>query len=517
MDLPSSWASVELAEIAETSSGGTPSRQNSQNYDGTIPWIKSGNLKDGPIRDADESISELALKSSAAKLFPVGTLLIALYGATIGKLGILSIAAATNQAVCGIFLTDHVSTPFLFSFLVSHRRKLIELGQGGAQPNISQQIVRSIEIPLPPFNEQKRIVSKIEELFSELDAGEASLRLARRQLGVYRQSLLKQAFGGKLTALWRRRDPHLLESPDQLLNRIDKQREAHYQQQVSDWTKAVKKWQKGSNEDPKPTKPKIPKFCRNEETRSHDGLPLGWIRTRLGQIIEEPAYGTSKKCAYDFEGVGVLRIPNIDDGRIDASDLKFAGFTDSEISQYGLKEGDLLMIRSNGSVSIVGTCGLVSTSVSQFLYAGYLIRLRPIPLTIDPAFLISFIKSHDARTQIEGVAKSSSGVNNINTGEIQSLGVSICCVAEQQEIVRLLDEQFTVIEQNEREIHAALKRSAALRQSILKKAFTGQLVPQDPTDEPASALLERIREERDASASAPKKKTASKRVTRLKS
>ncbi len=96
--------------------------------------------------------------------------------------------------------------------------------------------------------------------------------------------------------------------------------------------------------------------------------------------------------------------------------------------------------------------------------------------------MIAFIGSHDARTQIEGVAKSSSGVNNINTGEIQSLGVSICCVPEQQEIVRLLDEQFTVIEQNEREIDTALKRSEALRQSILKKAFSGQLVAQDPAD-----------------------------------
>jgi type I restriction enzyme S subunit len=364
--------------------------------------------------------------------------------------------------------------------------------------NLTHSRFSTLEVPLPPLNEQKRIIAKIEELFSELDAGEENLRKARRQLGVYRQSLLKQAFEGKLTAAWRDQNPHLLESPEQLLARIDVQREAHHQQQVSDWIEAVKKWQKGSKKNPKPTKPKIPKLCRNEETQSHDGLPLGWIRARLGQIIEEPAYGTSKKCSYDFKGLGVLRIPNIDDGRIDASDLKFASFTETEISQYALNEGDLLMIRSNGSVSIVGTCGLVSAGVSQHLFAGYLIRLRPIPLTIDPAFLISFIRSHDARIQIEGVAKSSSGVNNINTREIQSLGVSICCVAEQQEIVRVLDEQFTVIEQNEREIDAGLKRSQVLRQSILQKAFSGQLVAQDPADEPASVLLERIRKERDA-------------------
>jgi type I restriction enzyme S subunit len=340
---------------------------------------------------------------------------------------------------------------WLFYYLSSRAyRSEAEHNMTGAvgQRRVPIGFIAQSQIPLPPLAEQRRIVAKIEELFSELDAGEESLRRARRQLGVYRQALLKQAFEGKLTDHWRKQNPHLLESPDV------------------------------------------------ELVENSTRLPVGWRSIKLGSAIENPSYGTSKKCSYESGGLGVLRIPNVVNGAIDAADLKFAEFSKDEVASYELKAGDLLMIRSNGSVSIVGRCALIEPKHTGFLYAGYLIRLRPITSLIDPLFLRTQLASLKLRSQIEFSAKSTSGVNNINSKEIQRLGIALPSLPEQREIVRLLDEQFTVIEQNEREIDAALKRSAALRQSILKKAFTGQLVPQDPTDEPASALLERIRKER---------------------
>ena len=135
--LPSGWVWSTVGEIAETQTGGTPSRRSAHFFQGHIPWVKSGELRDGVVHATEERITEDALDSSNAKLFPKGTLCIALYGATIGKLGILGMEATTNQAICGIFLPEGMETRFVYYFLESIRPDLIKLGQGGAQPNIS--------------------------------------------------------------------------------------------------------------------------------------------------------------------------------------------------------------------------------------------------------------------------------------------------------------------------------------------------------------------------------------------
>lgn len=193
------WKTLPLGNVFKTTSGGTPNRKNPAYYNGNIPWVKSGELESNVIIDTEEKISEEALAGSSAKIFPKGTLLIALYGATIGKLARLGVDAATNQAVCGIFENGEHSTEYLYWFLFYKRRDLIKAGIGGAQPNISQTILKNVEVPLPPKEMQKRIVSKIEELFSELDKGIEELKTAQQQLKGYRQAVLKWAFEGRLT------------------------------------------------------------------------------------------------------------------------------------------------------------------------------------------------------------------------------------------------------------------------------------------------------------------------------
>ncbi len=197
--LPGGWRWVKLGDICETTSGGTPSRRESKYYDGSIPWVKSGELDKGLITDTEEKISEEAIKNSSAKVFPKGTLLIALYGATIGKLAFLGVAAATNQAVCGIYKNDNVASKYLYHFLFHSKQGLVKQGIGGAQPNISQGILKNLKIPLPSVPDQHAIVSKIEELLSELDKGKQQLETAQEQLKIYRQAVLKWAFEGRLT------------------------------------------------------------------------------------------------------------------------------------------------------------------------------------------------------------------------------------------------------------------------------------------------------------------------------
>ena len=198
-ELPEGWVWKKLGELCETTSGGTPNRKDPSFYGGNIPWVKSGELDKGLITDTEEKITDAAVKNSSAKVFPKGTLLIALYGATIGKLAFLGIDAATNQAICGIYENKKVDSKYLFQFLFYSKAGLVKQGIGGAQPNISQGILKNLDIPLPPLPVQQAIVTKIEEIFSELDHGVEQLKTARAQLKVYRQAVLKWAFEGKLT------------------------------------------------------------------------------------------------------------------------------------------------------------------------------------------------------------------------------------------------------------------------------------------------------------------------------
>ncbi|MDC1616141.1 restriction endonuclease subunit S [Phocaeicola vulgatus] len=167
--LPKGWIWTILGSVGIWQAGGTPSRSNKSYFGGNIPWLKTGDLNDGYISEIPESITEEAVANSSAKINPIGSVLIAMYGATIGKLGILTFPASTNQACCACIKYFAITRSYLFYFLLSHREAFIANGGGGAQPNISKEIIVNTVIPLPPLAEQQRIVAKIEELFSVLD------------------------------------------------------------------------------------------------------------------------------------------------------------------------------------------------------------------------------------------------------------------------------------------------------------------------------------------------------------
>lgn len=168
-DIPESWKWVKVGNVGSWSSGATPSRTNPAYYGGTIPWLKTGDLNDGFIKEIPEFITDLALEKTSVRLNPVGSVLMAMYGATIGKLGILDISATTNQACCACIPYEGIHNKYLFYYLMSMRRSYIGMAEGGAQPNISKEKIVNSLIPLPPLTEQKRIVAKIEELLPLCD------------------------------------------------------------------------------------------------------------------------------------------------------------------------------------------------------------------------------------------------------------------------------------------------------------------------------------------------------------
>ena len=168
-ETPQNWSWTTLGKIGKWQSGSTPNRLNKDYYNGNIPWLKTGDLNDGYITHIPESITEKALNETSVKLNPTGSVLIAMYGATIGKIGILTFPATTNQACCACEVFNGIDKEFLFLFLLSHREEFIKMGGGGAQPNISKEKILNTYIPLPPFAEQKRIVNTVNVLFTKLD------------------------------------------------------------------------------------------------------------------------------------------------------------------------------------------------------------------------------------------------------------------------------------------------------------------------------------------------------------
>lgn len=232
--------------------------------------------------------------------------------------------------------------------------------------------------------------------------------------------------------------------------------------------------------------------------RQDGSEPGGWSKTALGDLMDDVRYGTAKKCDYGAGVTGVLRIPNVQKGAIDLSDLKHADFEPSELEKLALRKGDVLVIRSNGSVDLVGRCAVVTSVAAGLAFAGYLIRLRPKKGLLDPEFLGHFFATPETRRHLAYAAKSTSGVHNVNSEQLKALQVPVLPLTEQYEIVRRIESAFAKIDRIAAEAASASKLLDRLDQALLARAFRGELVPQDPTDEPAEKLLERIAAARPA-------------------
>jgi type I restriction enzyme, S subunit len=236
-----------------------------------------------------------------------------------------------------------------------------------------------------------------------------------------------------------------------------------------------------------------------EEFKGFPELPRGWRYTRFGRSIRHIDAGKSFRCEERRpkpDEIGVAKVSAVTWGEYDEAESKTCVDPEKVNSDYFIRAGDFLLSRAN-TIELVGAC-VIARRVTQPI----MLSDKTLRVTIEDArkpFFLHYLRSHLGRREIERRSTGNQeSMRNIGQERIRSIIVPACSLPEQQEIVRLLDEQFEVIDRNEREIDAALRKSEALRQSILKKAFTGRLVPQDPSDEPASALLARLRDQKEA-------------------
>ena len=197
-ELPEGWAWCYLSDVGKWQSGTTPSRGVSAYYGGAIPWLKTGDLNDGYITRIPEFITEKALEETSVKLNPTGSVLIAMYGATIGKVGILTFPATTNQACCACSEFNGVYNKYLFYFLISHKDDFIRKAGGGAQPNISKEIIVTTPIPIPPAKEQERIIHAIENWLGIIDGIDSSQQGLMSKIADSKTKILDLAIHGKL-------------------------------------------------------------------------------------------------------------------------------------------------------------------------------------------------------------------------------------------------------------------------------------------------------------------------------
>lgn len=414
-DIPKHWEIKKLGEVCHTTSGGTPSRQKSSYYNGNIPWVKSGELDRGLILDTEEKISDDAIKNSSAKVFPKGTLLIALYGATIGKLAFLGVDAATNQAICGIFKNDNMDSNYIYHFLFYKKTNLVKQGIGGAQPNISQGILKNLDLPIPPLPEQQAIVAKIEELLSELDNGKQQLLTAQKQLKVYRQSLLKWAFEGKLT---------------------------------------------------------------NTNIKNGE-LPKGWKNVKIIDIVEKSKhslkagpFGSSlKKEFYVQKGYKIYGQEQviIDDAFF--GDYYINKEKYEELKSCRVKPLDIL-------ISLVGTVGkvlILPTNCQEGVINPRLIKITLDKEVYLHKFFKYYFESSYVKNFYSGKAQGTT-MDVLNLGIIKTIPFPLPSLKEQQLIIDELESKLTICDKIEETISQSLLQVETLRQSILKQAFEGKLV-----------------------------------------
>lgn len=365
-----------------------------------------------------------------------GDLLIAMSGATTGKIGVYSgrTPAYQNQRVGNIILhsTKYGNAKYRDLLIASLSDTILKIAYGGAQPNISGKGIEQITILLPPLTEQKIIADKLDTLLAQVDSAKARLEQIPQILKRFRQAVLAAAVSGKLIS------------------------------------------------------------TNNEENKL----------TRLDKIAKDIRYGTSKKCSEDKGNVAVLRIPNIGMGYIINHNLKYADFDSKELHSLSLEKGDLLLIRSNGSVDLVGKVAVISENDVKYLFAGYLIRIRIDQEKAIPHYISFCLQSPQLRQVIENIARSTSGVNNINSKELASLELPLPLLSEQTEIVRRVEQLFAYADGIEKQVHNALERVNNLTQSILAKAFRGELTAQWRAENPdlisgensAQALLATIQQ-----------------------
>ena len=439
-DIPESWEWVRLGNIGDWGSGATPNRTTPEYYNGNIPWLKTGDLNDNYITDIPETITELALAKTSVRLNPIGSVLIAMYGATIGKLGILKIPATTNQACCACVPFTDIYNEFLFYFLMSQKVAFVKRGEGGAQPNISKEKIVSTLMPLPPVAEQKRIVEKLRILQPYIDyyavLEKSDIKLTQSFPEKLKKCILQYAVQGKLVP----QDP-ADEPASVLLERIRAEKE-----------QLIKKGKI------KRDKHESVIFRRDnsyygisgkEEVCIDDEIPFeipdSWVWVRLGTALNQASTGPFgsmvHKEDYVESGIPIVNPANIIHGNISSEKIKkVSNATANRLSSYKLKAFDIII----GRRGEMGRSAVVESHQEGWLCGTGCFFVTPSKLLL-PQYLVFLLNSPFVKAALTENSVGTT-MNNLNHNILQSLLIPVPPINEQKKIMTNYQKSTAILD-----------------------------------------------------------------------
>lgn len=493
------WAYVELQELVSLRTGPFGSSLHKSDYvDVGVPIVNPMHIANGRIAHSIKNCvsAETVQRLRDFKLREGDVVL-----GRRGEMGRCAVVRDREEGwLCGTGslivrpIRDLIRPDFLQLLLSSDG--IVEYLKNGAvgstMANLNQGLLLDMRLLLPPKSEQTRIVAKLEELLSDLEAGVAELKAAQAKLARYRQSLLKAAVDGALTADWRERHTPV-ETGAQLLARILTERRARWEDKqcarfAAQGKTPPKNWQV---KYPEPVAP---------DTAELPALPAGWVWASVEQLGNvQLGRQRSPGKLLGNNPTPYIRAANITEAGVDLADVLKMDFSDAEKETFALKAGDVLLTEASGSSEHVGRPAIWKYEAGLFCFQNTVLRFSPLGIGSEFAYyMFSALQKLGIFRKVAGGV----GINHLSAGKFSKIAVPLPSTAEQERIVQLLAAGFTACDMHAEAIDKSLKQSAAQRKNLLKAAFAGQLVPQDPADEPASVLLERIRAEREKPAKA---------------
>ena len=469
--LPRGWAWTSLEEITTPVAKLDPSRRGS-----AFTYIDLSALDTGSIRNAQQLEAEQS-PSRARQLVQEGDTLfsgVRVYLKNIALAGAEHNGAIASTAFCVLRPHDAVDPRYLFHFVSWQPfiNRLLPLQRGNSPPAVLDSDIKAQPIPLPPRPEQQRIVARIDELFAEIAEGEAALDRARRDLDTWRRALLKAAVTGELTRDWREANRRA-ETGTDFIARIQAER-----------GEATSRTNRGRRSAP----------IGLLDAGNLPDLPHGWVWARLDDLGEVTGGLTKNPDRAAFpEKLPFLRVANVQMGALNLEEIKEIGVRPGERNRLLLVPDDLLVVEGNGSIEQIGRCAIWKDEIRPCVHQNHIIKIR-FSESVLAYWSLRWLLSPGGRVAIKAVASSTSGLHTLSISKIANLPIPVPPPQEMRTALELVDDRLACAADTSAQLDALRLEEIKLRQSVLKAAFQGRLVLPDATDEPASALLVRLRD-----------------------